>query len=57
LIELTEARDVEPRLTPATPTADRASIARQSFRPAIRRICGFLRAWAGCAATPLWLGM
>jgi hypothetical protein len=46
LIELTEAREVDPNLSPATSLADRASIARQSFRPAVRKICGFLRAWA-----------
>ena len=46
LIELTEARDTLPKLTPATSRDDRASIARQSFRPSIRKLCGFLRAWA-----------
>ena len=46
LIELTEARDALPKLTPATSRDDRASIARQSFRPSIRKLCGFLRAWA-----------
>jgi hypothetical protein len=46
LIELTEARDAQPNLTPATSRDDRASIARQSFRPALRKLCGFLRAWA-----------
>jgi hypothetical protein len=46
LIELTEACDVDPNLTPATSRAERASIARQSFRPALRKISGFLRAWA-----------
>ena len=46
LVELTEARDALPKLTPATSRDDRASIARQSFRPAIRKLCGFMRAWA-----------
>ena len=46
LIELTEARDAEIKLSPATSRDDRASIARQSFRPSIRKLCGFLRAWA-----------
>ena len=46
LIELTEARDALPKLTPATSRDDRAIVARQSFRPAIRKLCGFMRAWA-----------
>ena len=46
LIELTEARDVQPKLSPATSRDERATIARQSFRPAVRKLCGFLRAWA-----------
>ena len=46
LIELTEARDAKPKLSPATSRDDRASIARQSFRPPCARSVGFLRAWA-----------
>jgi hypothetical protein len=45
-IELTEARDVQPKLSPATSRDDRATVARQSFRPAVRKLWGFLRAWA-----------
>jgi hypothetical protein len=44
LIDLTEGRDTKPRLSPATSRDDRATIARQSFTPAVRKICGFLRA-------------
>jgi hypothetical protein len=46
LIELTNARDTEPALTPGTSIAERFIVARQSFRPSIRKICDFLRAWA-----------
>jgi hypothetical protein len=43
LVELTDRRSRKTGMTAATPDDERAALARQSFRNAVRKLCGFFR--------------